>query len=76
MGTTVSTRSATGITERKTANQIAQGMVDIYGEPFTILFYPGEGIFDVEPSRNSDTPGLDFVVEVVYPTEDQLQHEE
>lgn len=63
----VSARSATGITERKKAEQIAQGMADLYEDSFTVLFYPSEGIYDVEPARRADTPGVDFVVAVMDP---------
>lgn len=65
----VTARSATGITEQRKAEQIAQGMADLYEDSFTVLFYPSEGVYDVEPAKRADTPGVDFVVAVMDPSD-------
>ena len=65
MATVVSPRSATGITDPAVAHTVAVGMAQMYDEPFVVILYPKEGIYDVEPKKSGDVPGFDFIVEVV-----------
>lgn len=61
-------RSATGIRTLTEAYRIANGLVDLFGEPFAVIHFETEKVYDVEPARATDALGQWGVVDIVTPS--------
>lgn len=54
--TTIGLRSASGITDRKKAMEMADGFAEMYGEDFVVFEYHDPFECDVEPAKPDDDP--------------------